>query len=64
VQRFGSPQAIDRAISADKRAREMWMSAPVEFALALQRPPSAGAFKIVAVDTKQDAGPEQCEYQD
>lgn len=40
----------------DEGAREMWMNAPVELALSLQRPPSAGALKIVAVDTKQDSG--------
>lgn len=34
--------------------REMWMNAPVEMALSLQRPPPAGALRVVAVDTKQD----------
>ena len=38
----------------DETARETWMSAPVDTALALQRPPPAGALKIVATDTKQD----------
>ena len=41
----------------DEGDREMWMHAPVEMALSLQRPPPAGALKIVAVDTKQDTGP-------
>jgi putative SOS response-associated peptidase YedK len=39
----------------DEGAREMWMNAPVETALSLQRPPPAGALKIVSLDTKQDA---------
>jgi putative SOS response-associated peptidase YedK len=34
--------------------REMWLNAPVEMALSLQRPPPAGSLKIVATDTKQD----------
>ncbi len=34
--------------------REMWMNAPVELALRLQRPPARGALKIVATDVKQD----------
>jgi putative SOS response-associated peptidase YedK len=37
--------------------REMWMNAPWELAQSLQRPPSAGAIRIVALDTKQDTGP-------
>ena len=41
----------------DEGAREMCMNAPVEMALSLQRPPPAGALKIVATDTKQDIGP-------
>jgi putative SOS response-associated peptidase YedK len=40
----------------DQDAREMWMNAPGEIALLLQRPPPAGALKVVAVDTKQDSG--------
>jgi putative SOS response-associated peptidase YedK len=38
----------------DEGAREQWMNAPMEKALLLQKPPPAGALKIVAVDTKQD----------
>jgi putative SOS response-associated peptidase YedK len=38
----------------DDDAREMWMNAPMDMALSLQRPPQSGALKIVAVDTKQD----------
>lgn len=38
----------------DQNARDMWMHAPIEMALSLQRPPPAGALKIVARDTKQD----------
>ena len=38
----------------DDDSREMWMNAPIELALALQRPPPAGALKVVATDTKQD----------
>lgn len=34
--------------------REMWMGAPVEMALSLQRPPPPGALRVVATDTKQD----------
>ena len=34
--------------------REMWMNAPVEMALSLQRPPAPGALRVVATDTKQD----------
>jgi hypothetical protein len=33
------------------------MNTPWEIAQGLQRPPPAGAIKIVAVDTKQDTGP-------
>lgn len=36
--------------------REMWMNAPWEMAPALQRPPAAGALRIVARDMKEDAG--------
>jgi hypothetical protein len=39
----------------DDGAREMWMNTPWELARLLQRPPSAGALKVVAYDTKQDA---------
>lgn len=34
--------------------REMWMNAPVELALTLQRPPAPGALKIVATGKKED----------
>lgn len=34
--------------------REMWMNAPVEMALSLQRPPAPGSLKIVATGVKQD----------
>lgn len=40
----------------EESAREMWMHADLDMALSLQRPPPAGALKIVATDTKQDAG--------
>ena len=36
--------------------REMWMNAPVELALTLQKPPASGALKIVAKGEKQDGG--------
>lgn len=35
--------------------REMWMNAPVEMALSLQRPPLPGSLRVVAIDTKTDA---------
>jgi len=38
----------------DEAAREQWMNAPMEEALLVQKPPPAGALKVVAVDTKQD----------
>lgn len=38
----------------DEGARETWMNAPIQEALALQKPPSAGALKIVRADTKED----------
>lgn len=38
----------------DEGAREMWMHGDVEMALSLQRPPPAGALKIVATGEKQD----------
>ena len=34
--------------------RENWMNAPAEMALSPQRPPPAGALRIVATDMKQD----------
>jgi putative SOS response-associated peptidase YedK len=37
----------------DADEREMWMNAPMDVALSLQRPPPAGALKVVARDTKQ-----------
>lgn len=40
----------------DEAAREQWMKAPMEEALLLQRPPPAGAFKIVGAGEKQDVG--------
>ncbi len=36
--------------------REMWMGAPMEMSLSLQRPPPKGALKIVAAGEKQDIG--------
>lgn len=38
----------------DEGSREMWMNAPIDLALSLQRPAPAGALKIVATDTKED----------
>jgi len=38
----------------DEDQREMWMNAPIELALDLQKPPPAGALRVVATDTKQD----------
>jgi putative SOS response-associated peptidase YedK len=38
----------------DEEAREMWMNAPIELALTLQKPPPAGALRIVAAGEKQD----------
>jgi putative SOS response-associated peptidase YedK len=40
----------------DETAREQWMTAPWEIARDLQKPPPAGALKIVAAGEKQDAG--------
>jgi putative SOS response-associated peptidase YedK len=40
----------------DQADRDEWMDAPWEIARELQKPPPAGALKIVAVGTKQDAG--------
>lgn len=40
----------------DEEAREMWMNAPIELALSLQRPPPAGALKVVAAGDKMDRG--------
>ncbi len=37
--------------------REQWMNAPWELAQELQRPPPAGALRVVATDTKEDAAP-------
>jgi hypothetical protein len=34
----------------------MWLNAPTEMALSLQRPPPAGALKIVATDRKNGVG--------
>ncbi|MBA2590591.1 MAG: hypothetical protein H0U98_18420 [Alphaproteobacteria bacterium] len=33
--------------------REMWMNAPVELALTLQRPPARGTVKIVAAEKNE-----------
>lgn len=38
----------------DEHAREMWMNAPIDMALTLQRPPPSGALKIVTAEEKQD----------
>jgi putative SOS response-associated peptidase YedK len=40
----------------DETARETWMNAPVGEALALQRPPPAGALRVVLVGPKDDPG--------
>ena len=40
----------------DEDARSRWMNAPWEVARDLQRPPPAGALRIVATGEKQDAG--------
>lgn len=39
----------------NEEEREAWMNAPWEVARDLQRPPDAGALKVVAVDTKEDS---------
>jgi putative SOS response-associated peptidase YedK len=39
----------------DEEARETWMNAPWEIAREMQKPPTAGALRIVATDTKEDA---------
>ena len=41
-------------ILLDEAARETWMTAPWEIARELQRPPPAGALKIVATASKDD----------
>jgi putative SOS response-associated peptidase YedK len=33
---------------------EMWMNAPVELALSLQRPPAPGSLRVVAAGKKED----------
>ena len=38
----------------DEVARDTWMSAPWEIARELQKPPLAGALKIVATGLKED----------
>jgi putative SOS response-associated peptidase YedK len=38
----------------DEAAQDMWMSAPWEKARELQKPPPAGALRLVAVGGKQD----------
>ena len=38
----------------DEGAREMWINASLELAQSLQRPPVAGALRVVAFDTKKD----------
>jgi putative SOS response-associated peptidase YedK len=38
----------------DEDARAAWMNAPWEVARELQKPPPAGALRVVAVDTKED----------
>jgi putative SOS response-associated peptidase YedK len=40
--------------------REIWMNAPIEMALSLQRPPRKGTLRVVAIDTKQDAIDGKC----
>ena len=40
----------------DEAAREQWMNATIELALELQRPPPPGVLRVVATDTKEDAG--------
>ena len=39
----------------DEAARDTWMSAPWEIARHLQKPPPAGALKVVATGGKEDA---------
>jgi putative SOS response-associated peptidase YedK len=39
---------------SDQVARDMWMHALWEIARELQKPPPAGALKVVATDTKED----------
>lgn len=39
----------------DQAAHEQWINAPWELAKELHKPPPAGALRIVAVDTKEDA---------
>lgn len=41
----------------DEAERKQWMNAPMKEALLLQKPPAAGALKIVATDTKQYNAP-------
>jgi putative SOS response-associated peptidase YedK len=38
----------------EEEAREMWMNAPWELAQGLQRPPPAGALRVVAAGRKED----------
>lgn len=40
----------------DEGTRETWMNAPWEVARDLQKPPPAGALKVVRRDAKEDAG--------
>jgi putative SOS response-associated peptidase YedK len=40
----------------DQEAREAWMNAPWEIARELQKPPPAGALKVVRTGAKEDVG--------
>jgi putative SOS response-associated peptidase YedK len=45
------------ALLLDETAREIWMKAPMEEALLLQRPPPAGVLRVVAAGEKSDGAP-------
>lgn len=40
----------------DQDAREQWMNTPWEIARRLQKPPPAGALKVIRIDAKEDGG--------
>lgn len=50
----GAPRFVKISYWGLEEARETWMNAPIEEGLSLQRPPSAGALRVVAAGEKSD----------